>query len=148
MHSIVGLLSDVYSTPVQNNVRSAASIVQTFSEESGKRSISQLWHFYRCCAVESLFFKTAIPKQWLHTKKKASSNDPSQLVTAANSRNRSSSSELVSASEQKDVSGTNSLTGEIADPNDPRIKNTRYFKYLLSQSTAFIVPIFKGIFSC
>lgn len=122
LHSHVGLLSDVYSSPVFTNPKASQEIVQVFSEEDGLRSIRQLYHFYRVCALESLYFKTAIPRSWIHTKPKKpkaskdAGTDKAALLEKA----------------------------EIADPMDRRVKNTRYFKYLLSQSTAFIVPIMKG----
>ena len=140
LHSYVGLLSDVYSSPVFSTAKTSQNIVQFFSEELGRRTIEQMWHFYRVCAMESLFFKAEIPRAWIYTKHKKKPDTKSESTTGDEEKDKASTTDdgkIPSSSKDKN---------EVADPNDRRVRNTRYIKYLLSQSTAFIVPIVKGMF--
>jgi hypothetical protein len=80
--------------------------------------LERVAHLYRVCGIESLYLKNSVPKAWITSK---SSKSKGNANVASDSL--------------------------IADPNDRRIKNTRYIRYLLSQTTSFIVPTLQGFFS-
>jgi hypothetical protein len=62
-----------------------------------------------------------------------------QDSTGPSESNQAASKTAEDKSEEKPKSDT-------PDPNDFRLRNTRIFRYLLSQTTAFIVPTLQGAF--
>ena len=115
IHALIGLLCDVYSSPIFSNSKGFYSMIKTFSEE-GHDIIVGLMNTYRWCAVESVYVRFGVPEAWI-SKKESSERKP----------------------------GTDKKHRKICDPNDPRIRNFKTWKYLLSQTTAFIVPLFQGL---
>lgn len=128
----MGLLCDLYSLPNFNHAKTVQLFVQAFAKENGQKVIDILNHLYRVCALESLYYKQKLPRSWVVGKSRASLN------TNGKSVNADKQAALLNETEEEKKSE------DIADPNDRRIKNTRYFRYLLSQTTAFIVPALQG----
>ena len=170
LHSHVGLLCDVYSSPMYSQNRTSLSIVQTLAGPLGRNVIGKLAELYRVCALESLYFKHAVPKLWIagETKKTESTGSVEGGASGLSGPDMTGKEEEASASASSATAAAAggdaapmdlSLSGDrptsattkknkdilLADPTDHRIKNTKYFKYLLTQTTAFIVPTFQGI---
>jgi hypothetical protein len=122
LHSYVGLLCDTYSAPMFSNTKVSQSLVQIFSEPLGQAIVTNLAHLYRVCALETMYFKATLPKSWFTKPKKSAAG------VAAGAK----------VDEKKEL---------VPDPLDRRVRNARYWRHLLTQTTGFIVPIIQGIFN-
>src|SRR6185312_16790174 len=101
---------------------------------------SNLFYYYyffcanSTCVWEGVILKTSLPKSWdiSSTKpKKLAGIEPAQGTTSNNT----------TADTSKDVMET---IGPLIDPNDRRVKNAKYFKYLVTEIPGCISRLLQG----
>ncbi|CAG8500448.1 3553_t:CDS:10 [Paraglomus brasilianum] len=133
LNGLVGLISDLYYLSMSSHLKSTASIVEIFTADN--EALSALGKLHRTCVWEGVILKTSLPKSWdiSSTKpKKLAGIEPAQGTTSNNT----------TADTSKDVMET---IGPLIDPNDRRVKNAKYFKYLVTEIPGCISRLLQGL---
>ncbi|KAJ3180597.1 hypothetical protein HDU85_004001 [Gaertneriomyces sp. JEL0708] len=145
LEGFVQLLSDVYSRHGMSHSKSVAAIVQMFTGEFGGTLIHMLGKVYRSCVWENILLKSAVPKAWYQTAtKKSSDKAPSDMFGTPRPNPSLDVNVLDSVLA---VEPSSEVKGEDlgVDEKDRRVKNTRYFRHLLTKIPAGLTPTLQSI---
>ncbi|KAI3633283.1 hypothetical protein MIR68_008230 [Amoeboaphelidium protococcarum] len=116
VHAHVGALCDVFSSPMMLQATSAFDMVSCFSSDAGLFVLRQVFELYKFCALEIQFFRKEVPKELAGVQVDADGKVPQKKEDR-----------------------------RYPNPQDIRVRNVKALRYLLSQTTAFIVPLLQGL---
>ncbi|KAF0392672.1 E3 ubiquitin-protein ligase HUWE1 [Gigaspora margarita] len=134
LHGYVGLLSDVYCTPVFSHGKSASSVIDAFIGTDND-VLPTLGKLHRVCVWENVILKSSVPKSWYNLPSKA--KKPSHFPE--------SSSSLTSALLDDADKETTDSNEPPVNQNDRKVKNAKCLKFLVSQIPSCLTPLFQGL---
>ncbi|TPX56315.1 hypothetical protein SpCBS45565_g08434 [Spizellomyces sp. 'palustris'] len=142
LQGFIRLLSDVYCTHTLSHSKSVGAVIQTFTGDVGETLIAQFGAIYRTCVWENIVLKSTVPIQWYQSVDKKSPDSRS-----AGAIRESSLLDVDVLDSVLEISpGSNAANPEESvNEKDPRVKNTRYFRHLLSQIPTVLTPTLQGI---
>ncbi|CAG8537775.1 15360_t:CDS:10, partial [Funneliformis caledonium] len=132
LHGYIGLLSDVYCTPVFSHGKNASSVIEAFVG-SDSEVIPSLGKLHRTCVWENVILKSSVPKSWYASQSKPKKPFSLPEISAI--------SALLDESD-KDITDANEPP---VDQNNRQVKNAKYFKFLVSQIPSCLTPLFQGL---
>ncbi|KAF8948924.1 hypothetical protein BGZ47_001133 [Haplosporangium gracile] len=137
LNALSGLLSDMYLTPAFSHGRNHASVLAAFVAAKGDEVLSGLGKLHRMCIWETIALKCALQQDW---------NDPNPKAK------RSTNLALVPGTVDDHY---DEPTAEVREPTakataktdmfSPAAINTKYFKFVLTQTPHYITPLYQGI---
>ncbi|RIA89170.1 hypothetical protein C1645_825193 [Glomus cerebriforme] len=135
LHGYIGLLSDVYCTPIFSHGKSASSVIEAFVG-SDSEVIPSLGKLHRTCVWENVILKSSVPKSWYasQTKPKKPFNLPEISTSSA-----------ISAILDDGDKETTDANEPSVDQNNRQVKNAKYLKSLVSQIPSCLTPLFQGL---
>jgi len=158
LHGYVGLLSDVYCTPVFSHGKNASSVIEAFvgSDSEVIPSLGKLhryiypfsllkyfimfcneclikFHLLRTCVWENVILKSSLPKSWYASQTKP--KKPFSLPEI---------STLSAILDEGDKETTDANEPPV-DQNNRQVKNAKYLKFLVSQIPSCLTPLFQGM---
>ncbi|GBC34534.2 DUF913-domain-containing protein [Rhizophagus irregularis DAOM 181602=DAOM 197198] len=135
LHGYVGLLSDVYCTPVFSHGKSVSSVIEAFVGPDSE-VIPSLGKLHRTCVWENVILKSSVPKSWYasQTKPKKPFNLPEISTSSAIS--------AILDDYDKETTDTNEPS---VDQNNRQVKNAKYLKFLISHIPSCLTSLFQGL---
>ncbi|KAF9096459.1 hypothetical protein BGX23_011187 [Mortierella sp. AD031] len=137
LNALSGLLSDMYCTPAFSHGRNHASVLSAFVTAKGDKVLDGLGKLHRMCVWESLTLKRAVQKDWNDLNPKAKRPPTVALVPGTVDENADEHEAEVKESTEK--------TTPTTDVFSPTAINTKYFKFVLTQTPHYITPLYQGI---
>ncbi|KAI8817902.1 uncharacterized protein EV422DRAFT_196979 [Fimicolochytrium jonesii] len=147
LQGFIRLISDIYCTHILTHSKSVSGLIQTFSGEIGSKLIKAFGALYRTCLWENLLLKEKVPKPWYQSASKKHERSSITRGSMASSLLDVDVLDSVLDANTTGVPASNEegASAEVSDSKDPRVKNTRYFKHLLSQIPTVLTPLLQGI---
>ncbi|CAG8511149.1 8932_t:CDS:10, partial [Scutellospora calospora] len=134
LHGYVGLLSDVYCTPVFSHSKSASSVIEAFIGNDND-VLPTLGKLHRVCVWENVVLKSSVPKSWYNLPSKT--KKPSHFPEST-----SSLTSVLLDDTDKETADSNEPP---VDQNDRKVKNAKCLKFLVSQIPSCLTPLFQGL---
>ncbi|CAI2172902.1 16430_t:CDS:10, partial [Funneliformis geosporum] len=132
LHGYVGLLSDVYCTPVFSHGKNASSVIEAFVG-SDSEVIPSLGKLHRTCVWENVILKSSVPKSWYASQTKPKKPFSLPEISAISALLDENDKEITDSNEPP------------VDQNNRQVKNAKYFKFLVSQIPSCLTPLFQGL---
>ncbi|KAF9118932.1 hypothetical protein BGW39_000739, partial [Mortierella sp. 14UC] len=137
LNALSGLLSDMYLTPAFSHGRNQASVLAAFIAAKGDRVLDGLGKLHRMCIWETIALKRAIQQGWNDPNPKA--KRPSSVASVPGTVDEHFEELTVEAKESMEV------TAPKTDMFSPTAINTKYFKFVLTQTPHYVTPLYQGI---
>ncbi|KAK3832797.1 MAG: hypothetical protein J3R72DRAFT_372754, partial [Linnemannia gamsii] len=137
LNALSGLLSDMYLTPAFSHGRNQASVLAAFVAAKGDKALNGLGKLHRMCIWETIALKRSLQQDWNDPNPKA--KRPSNVALIPGTVEEHFEEPAVEAKE---------LTEKAAPKMDmfsPTAINTKYFKFVLTQTPHYITPLYQGI---
>ncbi|KAK9767472.1 E3 ubiquitin-protein ligase tom1, partial [Basidiobolus ranarum] len=149
LHGFVGLLSDIYCTPVFSHSKNIATVIGAFTGETGSQVVSMLGELHRTCVWENIILKNTVPKEWYTVKKKSKKDGSDPTGQISNERDSTQIGDTPRNVDDysDDIPKVNneSVEAEFDAAEYPKVQNTKYFKFLASQIPTCLTPLFQGL---
>ncbi|KAJ3019634.1 hypothetical protein HKX48_001941 [Thoreauomyces humboldtii] len=145
LQGFIRLLSDIYCTHVLSHNKSVAALIQTFSGDFGGKLIDVLGSIYRTCVWENLLLKDSVPKTWYQASKNQDKMGITRGSLAASLLDGDVLDAVLDAPASSAAAAGATAGTEENEEQDPRVKNTRYFKHLLTQIPTVLTPTLQGV---
>ncbi|KAG0275588.1 hypothetical protein BGZ95_008615 [Linnemannia exigua] len=137
LNALSGLLSDMYLTPAFSHGRNQAAVLAAFVAAKGDKALNGLGKLHRMCIWETIALKRSLQQDW---------NDPNPKAK------RPSSVALIPGTVDEHFEEPTVEAKELAEKAPPKMDmfsptaiNTKYFKFVLTQTPHYITPLYQGI---
>ncbi|KAG0374801.1 hypothetical protein BGX24_009910 [Mortierella sp. AD032] len=137
LNALSGLLSDMYLTPAFSHGRNQASVLAAFVAAKGDKALNGLGKLHRMCIWETIALKRSLQQDW---------NDPNPKAK------RSSNVALIPGTVEEHFEEPAVEAKELTEKAAPKMDmfspiaiNTKYFKFVLTQTPHYITPLYQGI---
>ncbi|KAK5816821.1 hypothetical protein F5H01DRAFT_405347 [Linnemannia elongata] len=137
LNALSGLLSDMYLTPAFSHGRNHASVLAAFVAAKGDEVLNGLGKLHRMCIWETIALKRTLHQDWNDPNPKAKRPTNVALVPGTVDDNYEEPVAEVKESAEKATPKT--------DMFSPAAINTKYFKFVLTQTPHYITPLYQGI---
>ncbi|CAG8444226.1 3604_t:CDS:10 [Ambispora leptoticha] len=138
LYGLVGLLSDIYYTPGFSHTKSSPSVIEAFVADN--EVLPALGKLHRVCVWENVILKSKVPKSWYSTPNKL--RKTFSVVTESSIFGVPS---LDDADKDTTPSGATDVNEPPVDQSNHKVKNTKAFKFLVSQIPSCLTPLFQGL---
>ncbi|CAG8441327.1 3125_t:CDS:10 [Ambispora gerdemannii] len=143
LYGLVGLLSDIYYTPGFSHSKSSPSVIEAFVGDN--EVLPALGKLHRVCIWENVILKSKVPKSWYST--------PNKLRKSfAVAESSIFGVPPLDDTDKDTATGASTAAGGATDVNEPpvdlnnnKVKNTKAFKFLVSQIPTCLTPLFQGL---
>ncbi|GAO46185.1 hypothetical protein G7K_0422-t1 [Saitoella complicata NRRL Y-17804] len=123
-HNMTTLLAEIYATPIFSHGRSTLPFFLPFAtDEQNKDLIASLGQLQRMCIWEEILLTAPLSKEW---------NEASRVKDDDTPKSKENEEK------QKGLEAG-------VDKDDPKFKNVKTFRFLVSQIPASITPFFQGL---
>ncbi|KAF9976767.1 hypothetical protein BGZ73_007902 [Actinomortierella ambigua] len=135
LDSLTGLVTEMHAAASMSHGRHAAGVLNAFVSAKGEEVIAALGELHRACLWECVVLRRKAIKLW---------NEPS-TKSRRHSNVQPAPGTIEDYVEDTTTGSTDSAPTETQDAHDPKVINTKYFKFVLTQLTHFISRLYHGI---
>ncbi|KAG0269162.1 hypothetical protein DFQ27_004558 [Actinomortierella ambigua] len=135
LDSLTGLMSEMHAAAAMSHGRHAAGVLNAFVGAKGESIVAALGELHRACLWECVVLRRKAIKLW---------NEPS-TKSRRHATVQPAPGTVEDYVEEPTSAPTDSASTEVQDAHDPKVINTKYFKFVLTQLTHFISRLYHGI---